>query len=87
MERELATQLQALGQYIYMYIIVTFLQSGCGCTLGRSGTECCRQFSVEHVTEVRGWCQELTHADMDMAIMGQLHAFLMMSEAAIRTAR
>ena len=65
--------------------MVTFLQCGCGCTLGRSGMECCRQFSVEHVMEVRGWCQELTNADMDMAIMGQLHAFLMMSEAEIRT--
>ena len=67
--------------------VVTQLQEGCGCTLSHSQMECCRQFTVEHVLEVREWCQELTRADLDMAVMGQLHAFVMIGDETIRTAR
>lgn len=38
------------------------------------GKACSRQFSMEYVTSVRASCLELSHGELDMAIMGQLVA-------------
>ena len=50
-------------------LICAFVSSGCGCN-----KKCSSQFTVEYVTSVR--CAELTHSELDMAIMGQLAAFV-----------
>ena len=42
---------------------------------------------MEHVIHVREWCQEMNHTNLDIATMGRLHAFVMMGDATIRTAR
>ena len=53
--------------------VTQFITSGCGCTKAR-GTECCQQFSREYITSVRQSCAELTRAELDMAILGQIAA-------------
>ena len=52
-------------------LICAFVSSGCGCN-----KKCSSQFTVEYVTSVRSCCTELTHSELDMAIMGQLAAFV-----------
>ena len=52
-------------------LICAFVSSGCGCN-----KKCSSQFTVEYVTSVRSCCAELTHSELDMAIMGQLAAFV-----------
>lgn len=54
-------------------LISQFMTAGCGCTKAR-GTQCCQQFSLEHVTSSRRCCVELTHLELDKAILGQLAA-------------
>ena len=49
------------------------MTSGCGCTKAR-GTQCCNQFTREYVTSARETCAELTHSELDVAILGQLTA-------------
>ena len=46
-----------------------FMATGCGCA-----KQCSKQFSQEYMTSVRGACEELTHGELDMAILGQLMA-------------
>ena len=54
-------------------LVAQFMTSGCGCTKAR-GTQCCNQFTREYVTSARETCAELTHSELDMAILGQLAA-------------
>ena len=44
-----------------------FLAHGCGRTLSMEG--CSQRYTL---LDVRGQCQELTHSELDMAILGQL---------------
>ena len=50
-----------------------FMTSGCGCTKTK-GNPCCEHFSQEYVTSRRQSCAELTHTELDMAILGQIAA-------------
>lgn len=54
-------------------LISHFWTSGCGCNKV-SGKPCRSQFSLEYLTFVRESCLELSHSELDMAIMGQLVA-------------
>ena len=54
-------------------LVTQFMTSGCGCKKAR-GTQCYQQFSQEYVTFMRQSCAELTHFELDMAILGQIAA-------------
>lgn len=50
-----------------------FLTNGCGCDLVDGG--CSSMFSEDTLTGFRGDCRELTRAELDMVLLGQLSAF------------
>ena len=51
-------------------LIASFVSQGCGCN-----KKCCSQFTREYVTSVCACSTELSHGELDMAIMGQLLAY------------
>ena len=51
----------------------SFMASECGCSKV-NGKPCSKQFSLEYVASVRATCAELSHSELDMAVMGQLMA-------------
>lgn len=55
--------------------ISDFWENGCGC-FKWNGKNCIQQFSVSHIKEVRMHCQELSHGELDLLILGQLLAFM-----------
>ena len=55
-------------------IISDFLENGCGCSKW-NGNDCIQQFFVGHIKEVRMHCQELSHGELDLLILGQLLPF------------
>ena len=57
--------------------VTNLMTTGCGCHQGEKSQACFLQFSREHVLSVRAACAELTHSELDLAIMGQLMAFMM----------
>ena len=63
-------------------LIASFVSQGCGCN-----KKCCSQFTQEYVTSVRACSAELSHGELDMAIMGQLLAFTNTSSEVSTTAR
>ena len=54
-------------------LISTFMTSTCGCKKA-GGKPCSSHFSMEYLTSVRASCLELSHGELDMAIMGELVA-------------
>ena len=50
--------------------------TGCGCSLGKDGQCCCRQFRSDYIMAVRGESRELAHTELDMVLMGELRAVL-----------
>ena len=49
---------------------------------------CCQvasQFSIDHFFDFRGQCKELTRAELDMAILGQLSAFTFSGEQTVNS--
>ena len=38
-------------------------------------SDCVRQFSVSHIQEIIMQCQEISHGELDLIILGQLQAF------------
>ena len=63
--------------------VQSFVLCGCGCQLW-GGKSCSGQFSFDHFFEFRGQCKELTRAEHDMALLGQLNAFTFSSEQTAR---
>ena len=63
--------------------VQAFVSSGCGCVL-HNGRPCSGQFSLDQYLEFRGQCRELTSAELDMALQGQLSAFTFTSEHTVR---
>ena len=55
--------------------VKTFMQNGCGCTLGGKGVQCCEQFSEETVLFNLNNCQELSHGELDLVILTSIQAF------------
>ena len=60
-----------------------YCSSGCGCELS-SGKPCSQQFSVDHFLEFRGQCKELTRTELDVALLGELSAFMFSNEQTAR---
>ena len=67
-------------------LVTQFMVSGCGCSKAQ-GKPCYQQFSQEHTASVRASCTQLSHAELDMAILGQLQACLNTSSAVSVQAR
>ena len=55
-------------------MIERFLSDGCGCNLV-SGSNCSTLFTAESLESYRRDCSELTRAELDMTLLGQLAAF------------
>ena len=55
-------------------MIERFLSNGCGCDLA-SGSNCSTLFTAESLESYRRDCSELTRAELDMTLLGQLVAF------------
>ena len=53
--------------------IARFLTSGCSCKL-LYGIPCSTQFTALMLQEARDECRQLTREQLDMVVMGQLHA-------------
>ena len=64
--------------------VQSFVSCGCGCQLW-GGKSCSGQFSLDHFLEFRGQCKKLTRAELDMALLGQLNAFMFSSEQTARS--
>ena len=64
--------------------VQSFVSCGCGCQLW-GGKSCSGQFYLDHFLEFRGQCKELTRAELDMALLGQLNAFMFSSEPTARS--
>lgn len=52
----------------------SFVSSGCGCSLF-SGKPCSKQLHIDYFLEFRAQCSELTRAELDLVLLGQLSAF------------
>lgn len=63
--------------------VQTFVSKSCGCVL-HNGRSCSEQFSIDHYLEIRSQCKELTRAELDMALLGQLSAFCFSGEQTVR---
>lgn len=61
-----------------------FVQRGCGCHMGPSGSSCSSQFTVEQILTSRGDCLELTRAELDLVILGMFRACLSNTRAGKR---
>ena len=59
--------------------VKAFVMKGCGCEL-TSGKPCSIQLNFEHFLSFRSQCKELTKAELDMTILGQLNAFTFSGE-------
>ena len=51
-----------------------FLSDTCKCSLGPGGTPCCLSLSMETIRRSRDKCAELTHNELDLVIMAQIHS-------------
>ena len=52
--------------------VQAFVSSSCGCVL-HIGRPCSSQFSLDQYLEFEGQSRELTSAELDMALLGQLY--------------
>ena len=64
-------------------LIRDFLHKGCGCNLA-SGF-CSNTLTAEYIQSFRCHCSELTRAELDLALLGQLRAFMNTSERTAHT--
>ena len=54
-------------------LVIKFLRAECGCHLWNQKS-CSLQFTLQHVEEIRSQCASLSHAELDMVLLGQLMA-------------
>ena len=54
--------------------IARFVSGGCSCKLSDGGP-CHKNFTPSEIRALRDECRELTHDELDLAVMGQLCAF------------
>ena len=66
-------------------MIQKFLSDGCGCDLA-SGS-CSSIFSAESIESYRSQCSELSRAELDMAILGQLSALTNTSTLSVHSTK
>ena len=55
--------------------VKNFLQDGCGCSHGKNGSPCSRQFSEAHILENLRNCMELSNGELDLVILANIQAF------------
>ena len=53
--------------------IQTFLADNCKCKLGSEGKPCCLSLSIETIRSCRDNCAELSHNELDLVVMSQVH--------------
>lgn len=68
-------------------LVSLFMRGGCGCRKGGGGKQCCTQFSREYFLSVRQSCAELSRSELDLVILGQLHAFTNQSPGVVTASR
>ena len=51
-----------------------FLSNTCKCTLGPGGKPCCLSLSMETIQRSRDKCAELSHNELDLVVMTQIHS-------------
>ena len=54
--------------------VTALMEATCGCKKGLGSQPCSSQFSGDNLMSVRASCSELTHSELNMAVMGQLMA-------------
>lgn len=62
-----------------------FCRSGYSCTYGRDGSPCCQLFTVQHYSEMRSWCAELTRSEKDLLMKGQIMALTLRTDTCMNT--
>ena len=65
--------------------VVRFLSESCGCDLANG--PCNSTFTAEYIESYRCQCSELSRAELDMAILGQLAAFTNSSTQSVHSTR
>ena len=65
--------------------VVRFLSESCGCDLANG--PCNSTFTAEYIESYRCQCSELSRAELDMAILGQLAAFTNNSTQSVHSTR
>ena len=53
--------------------IEKFLSNTCKCKLGPEGRPCCLSLSMDTITRCRDKCAELSHNELDLVVMSQVH--------------
>ena len=51
----------------------TFLSTTCKCKLGPEGKPCCLSLTMDTITRCRDKCAELSHNELDLVDMSQVH--------------
>ena len=52
-----------------------FLSDTCKCSLSPEGRPCCLSLSTETIHRSRDKCTELSHNELDLVVMAQIHSF------------
>ena len=66
--------------------VTSFVRDTCGCKLA-NGSPCSKQFTVTHITKMRMACNELSHDELDMALLGQISACTNRSDGVVVESR
>ena len=54
--------------------IQAFIEESCCCSLGPKKTPCSSQLSLSTISQARNNCLQLSHSELDLVIMAQIHA-------------
>ena len=66
-------------------LIQRFLSEGCGCDLANGS--CSSTFTTESIESYRSECSELSRAELDMVILGQISAFTNTSTLSVNSTK
>ena len=55
-------------------LIQEYAKDGCACSVGPDKSPCCQSITLDHYRSVRSQMAELSHDELDLAIMGQVMA-------------
>ena len=59
-------------------LIQQFVRDGCKCDHGPNHSPCCTSISADHFRSVRCQMTELTHDELDLVVMGQVMARMLL---------
>ena len=63
-------------------MVQTFLSNTCKCHLGVGNKPCCLTLPLQEIKKCRMSCSELSHNELDLVVMSQVHYFRTTSEGA-----